>query len=649
MADDRIEVEIVLDDGSVQKGFAKIRSEAKKTETSVAGVFKRGLTTDISKPFDVARNSIFNLRTAVTGLVAALGAGAFLRTITDAASQQQDAVNALNVSLKVAGTFSEEASQSFQKLASSLQAQSRFGDEVILQQVALARNYTRTNQEAEKLIVASLDLAEATGITLDTAVQQLGKTFSGSTGLLAQSIPALKNLTAEQLRAGEALDIVAQRFGGAAAGAVKTYSGSLAQLKNTFGDFLEQLGESITSSPVVINLFNALSKTLTTLINSFGKGGVNINQTLSNLVINSAAAASAVIESFSALAQVPTFIEFSFTQVQIALLKGVNAVLAPLSAIGNAFSKILGTSVEFGDTVVSNFQKISQLEGSLETIAKRGNNIDSSFNTARKAVEDFTTTFQELQTQAVAGPSADVESGGGGIIPPIVDASLEALREKVRLLQAETKTAISDAFFNTDDVLADTPTVFESLENKGTEALQKLQASLTATRDLTTRLSMQIGQAVNNGIANTITNAVGAAVKALRAGENGFSAFAKAALATIGDLAVQLGQTLIASGIGIEALKVLGGGAAIAAGIALVAIGTLLKSSVGGADTSAAGGSAVTPPLSDLQPGGISDGLTEPQTGVQINIEGNIFDSDATGLRIANILKDQGFQNAVVS
>lgn len=647
MADDRIEVEIVLDDGSIQKGFAKLRSEASKSEKSIGAAFRRGLTRDISRPFDVARGAIFNFRNAALGAVAVLGGGAFLRQVTAAAAEQQDAINALNVSLATAGEFSIEASESFQKLASELQSQSRFGDEVILQQAALARNYARSNEEAERLVAVSLDLAEATGISLDSAVRNLGKTFSGLQGELGESIPALRNLTAEQLKAGGALDLIANRFSGSALGATRTFSGALAQLSNTFGDFLEKIGESITSSPVIVNLFNALSKTFQGLIQSFGSGGNSIDNFLKNLVINSASAASAVIESFSALAQVPTFIEFTFTQVQIALLKGLNFILAGIQPVAGLLDKLIGRTGESAGVIIKNFQKISQLEGDLAKLGEQGLKIDQSFDLARNTIDGFTTSFQELSVTAqnAATPTNSPTSA----VVEAVDKDLLKLREKVKMLQMETKQAISDSFFNSEEVLAGKPSVFEDLSNKGTEALQNLQKSLTQTRDRTLQLSAQIGQAVNNGIANTITNAIGAAVDALRSGENAFGAFAKAALATIGDLAIQLGQTLIASGIGIEALKVLGGAAAIAAGIALVAVGTLIKGAAAGGNTSAAGGSAVTPPLADLEPGGISEDLTDPGARVNVTIEGNVFDSEETGIRIADILKDQGFSNAVVT
>lgn len=642
MADDRIEVEIVLDDGSIQKGFAKMRSEAKKSEKTIGAIFKK----DISRPFDVAKNSILNLKTALVGVTGVIAGGAFLRTITAAASQQQDAVNALNVSLQSAGTYSEAASESFQKLASELQAQSRFGDEVILQQAALARNYARSNEEAEKLITVSLDLAEATGMSLDSAVRNLGKTFSGLQGELGESIPALRTLTAEQLKAGGALDLIATRFSGSALGATRTFSGALTQLQNTFGDLLEKLGAYITESPVIVNLFNALSKTIEGVSKTFSGSGNQIDMFLKDLILATSGAVYSVLDSFEAINQIPNFFRWAYLTAKIETINFVNEFFKLIEPATSWLDKILGDEGASSRAIQQNDKLLKSLRTELDALGQSSIKTGEGFRVAKKIVGDLVTTFQELNvtSKKVVSPTNSPASG----LVTAVDKDLVKLRDKVFQLQLETEQAIKGAFYDSETVLAGTPSVFENVEVMGERALNKLQQKLVETKNKTVQLSAQIGQAINNGIANTITNSVSAMVDALRSGENAFGAFAKAALATIGDLAVQLGQTLIASGIGIEALKVLGGAAAIAAGIALVAVGTLIKGAAGGGTASPTGGSAVTPPLADLEPGGISSGLTDPGASVNVTINGAVFDSDETGLRIANILKEQGFQNAVV-
>lgn len=645
MADDRIEVEIVLDDGSIQKGFARIRAEGDKTEKSLAKNFTRALRADISKPFDVAKKSVFNLRNAVVGLTAVIGGGAFLRAVTQAAAEQEAAVNALNVSLKTAGTFSQEASENFQELARSLQANSRFGDEILLQQAALARNFTRSNEEAEKLLKTSVDLSEATGISLDSAVRNLGKTLSGLTGELGEAVPQIRGLTAEQLKAGEAINVLAERFGGAARGALFTFEGAVAQLSNTFGDFLERVGSIITDSPQVIAFINALSETFQTLGSDFGDAQSSFDTFFKNLVIGAGAAANALLDSFSVILEIPKFIEFLFLETKKIVLDSILVIVDQLDNVAAGISAVTGANLDLRRTLISLRNETAKTEVQLGELSKssiEGNStLDFLRNTITKAIDRF------IELGSVSREAGNSLKNSLAEAPVAVDQATERIRQSVLKLQQDTRETLQETFFNPEDAQFDR-SIFESVADKSKEELTDLQKKLTETRNKFIQESQAINQAVRNGVANGIANSVAAVVNALQAGENAFEAFGKAALATIGDLAVQLGQTLILSGIGIEALKTLGGAAAIAAGIGLVAVGTLLKSFSGGAASNPSGGSAVTPPLADLEPDGISDEIND-SARVNVTIEGNVFDGDETGLRIADILKDQGFNNAVVS
>jgi hypothetical protein len=100
-----------------------------------------------------------------------------------------------------------------------------------------------------------------------------------------------------------------------------------------------------------------------------------------------------------------------------------------------------------------------------------------------------------------------------------------------------------------------------------------------------------------------------------------------------------------------------GSGLAIAAGLGLILAGTFVKSLAGRLGGSAAPGSSLTAPGTGATPtsgggpanGSTSDNLKDKSAAVQVVVQGNIFDSDATGLRIANILKEVGFTNSVVT
>lgn len=157
--------------------------------------------------------------------------------------EQEEAVNRLNQAMVNNGDFTSAASKDLQKFASDLQSVSTFGDETIISMLSLAKSFGVSNEEAKKMIEASANLAAGTGMSLESAVKNLGKTFAGLTGELGESIPALRNLTAEELKSGAAIDLVASKFKGAAAAQAQGL-GSLDQMSNAIGDVAETVGKA---------------------------------------------------------------------------------------------------------------------------------------------------------------------------------------------------------------------------------------------------------------------------------------------------------------------------------------------------------------------------------------------------------------------
>ena len=138
---------------------------------------------------------------------------------------------------------------SFLRQASEIQSRTVIGDETIIQQQAYLASLGLTEQQIRDTTEASVQLAAATGMSLDTAVKNLAKTFGGMTGRLGESIPQLKELTKEQLQNGEAVKYVLDNYKGYAETAAKKGLGSMKQLQNAWGDFLEQVGAAMM--PVV--------------------------------------------------------------------------------------------------------------------------------------------------------------------------------------------------------------------------------------------------------------------------------------------------------------------------------------------------------------------------------------------------------------
>jgi len=231
-----------------------------------------------------AEKSLSSLGTSLKAL-GALAAGFFaakgvintLKTVTQAASIQEDAVNSLDTSLKLSGQFTEQASKDFQEFASSIQKVTTVGDEAILQNAALIQSMGQLSNEALKdATAAAVDLSAAIGVDLTTASLLLGKAAAGNISSLSRYGIVIKKTGDTSKDFANVLEKLQTQFGGAAAAKVNTYSGAVQQLSNTWGDLLEELGFFITKNPVVIKSIKDLSKFIGKLIGDVGKFGTKI-------------------------------------------------------------------------------------------------------------------------------------------------------------------------------------------------------------------------------------------------------------------------------------------------------------------------------------------------------------------------------------
>ena len=208
---------------------------------------------DVKKTTDTSAKSFGDLKQTFTSVVSkfAMGVGAFLAVknalsgVTEAYKAQELAEKALDSAAERNPFLDSDASQRIKDFASSLQQVTTYGDETIIQLSSLAVAMGRTEGETKDMIQAALDMAEATGITAESAIRNLNKTYGGMAGELGELIPELKDLTKEQMENGEAVDLVKEKFAGAAASMADTASGALPQLTNATGDYAEILGQTV--------------------------------------------------------------------------------------------------------------------------------------------------------------------------------------------------------------------------------------------------------------------------------------------------------------------------------------------------------------------------------------------------------------------
>lgn len=151
----------------------------------------------------------------------------------------------LNAAISNSDNLSNGASERLSSFADELQSFSIFEGDATKSIIANLAAMGKSESQIKDLVTAASNLASATGVSLDTAVAQLNGTLSGNVGLLGRQNSAIKNLTDEQLKNGDAIKIINEQYAGFAEKVGKSAIGSLTQLENNFGDLKETVGELI--------------------------------------------------------------------------------------------------------------------------------------------------------------------------------------------------------------------------------------------------------------------------------------------------------------------------------------------------------------------------------------------------------------------
>ena len=163
--------------------------------------------------------------------------------------------------------------------ASALQKVTTFGDEATIQQQAFLASIGMTEEKISEIIPVAMDLAVATGMSLESAVRNTAKTFSGMAGELGELVPQLRELTTEEMKAGAAVKIMGDLFGGQAKVQAETMAGAIQQMDNAVGDAAEELGAVL--APVVITTARGLkflAESVGSVLSRFRNFGKEVDQ-----------------------------------------------------------------------------------------------------------------------------------------------------------------------------------------------------------------------------------------------------------------------------------------------------------------------------------------------------------------------------------
>ena len=603
--DNEIRISITLDDGSVREGFARIKKEGSESGH------------DLKEAFADVKKELLGVLAAYVGFEAAKE---FVTEAISVAMQYETALNNMNKSLQLAGTYKAEASAEFRELAKSIAETSTVTETQALALEATARNYSRNNEQARALTKAAVDLAAATGKDAASAVAQLGATLEGTSGRLAKMVPELKSMTEMQLRSGDAIQVVAQRFKDAASGELGTFDGTIKKLKNAFEELQVAIGSIITESPTIRAVLQFITSQLDALTQAIkGVGGRE------NFIKQFTLDAIAFGEAFNKLVILP--IEMLGNVVQIAIAE-----------IKDFFQDFIATFADAAARIVGFFSPNSALATGLKTFAESSREVLAQFD------QDVKTTLKNIG-------DSKFSDGFNDQLQQLKDAvdnaqPMQALNDQI--------DGVKENIFGLSGEITNLGQSFKLFGQGASDGMLKL-------RNDAVKYMREAGEAVTKTFAGGIANGMAAIGKALVKGENIFKAFAGAILSALGQAAIQMGAVYLLMGIarvatsyGADATgwELIGVGAGLSVlGGALMALGDATSSSGSGAPSAssagggAGGGGGTGAPVA-------SDPAAQAQqqkSQVTVNIQGSVFDTQETGLRIVELVNGAfNTQGAVV-
>lgn len=252
----------------------KATVDSKKGEVSLKQLDK-GVTT-VEKSTKKAGAGFKNLAVGVAAGVAAFAVASkalrglirWMGDAVDKAAIQQTAEKEVAAALESTGREVANNTEHFKKYASELQNATTFGDEQILSAQALMIQLTKLDREGLDMATkGAIGLASVYKTDLQAATTLVGKALAGNYGALSRyGIMVERTATDEEKRVSvlQQLQVMYQR----AEAEVDTYSGTMDQLSNVYGDLKEKVGEAVTENETFRDIIKTTTEAVGDLIDS---------------------------------------------------------------------------------------------------------------------------------------------------------------------------------------------------------------------------------------------------------------------------------------------------------------------------------------------------------------------------------------------
>lgn len=227
---------------TAQEDLKKTATQAQKTGEAAAEAGEQG-NTGFS-------NMAVGIGKAVAAFAAIKGVIDFFASSVQAANENARAVNTLAAAYNAVGYTAEGAMKQAQQFASKMQSLTGIADEAFLNAQRLLANYGVVGAKAQDAIQAAYALSIGRSIDFGTAMDIVSKAAAGQTQTLARYGIQIDKNTESGAKFDAVLAQINERFGATAQAAMGDSTTKLNALKESWGDFKEQVGAGLNDGLV---------------------------------------------------------------------------------------------------------------------------------------------------------------------------------------------------------------------------------------------------------------------------------------------------------------------------------------------------------------------------------------------------------------
>jgi hypothetical protein len=297
----------------------------------------------------------------------------FLGASTRAFTKQEDAERKLAAAIGATGGAVDSNMKRFKAFASEMQRLTVVGDETVLSLLQIATAQGLSAESSERAAKNAIALQSAFGVGAESAIRMTAALEQGDATMLRRYIPALRGVEDNAMAVVKAQEILTGAFSIAEAEAL-TFGGQVSQLKMSFGDLMEQIGEIVAEA---INPFVKRLKEIVKQVQQTDKETLKFYITLGAI----AAAIGPVLIGLGAMAKglvaVKALLLFTYANPYVLVTAGVVALAgyyATLISRINRTNKMLGEPIDkslpIDDQIQSAIQRVEALDKRVANMTK---------------------------------------------------------------------------------------------------------------------------------------------------------------------------------------------------------------------------------------------------------------------------------------